>query len=268
MFSPEFKANVLGDLDRIAGRLRQDAEVVFPCVVDTLDAADRAGRVFAQSDLDMLVVVEGTYVPDYISLHAIDYVPHVPVVMFTTQVEEDIAPDDNYETVMRNSALIGTAQLSATFVKTKRKFDVVVGSISEERPYREIRKLAGVRRVVAKLRQLDIGMVGHVFRGMFDLENDKTKLRSALGPNVIYVELAHLLKHWRNVSDEEARRPPRGWLRVSAYVGPSEEDLCRSVRVGIAMERMVEHLRLDALCFLGQHYIEKETARPRGWGPA
>src|SRR6266542_250606 len=97
--------------------------------------------------------------------------------MFTTQVEEDVSPQDDYEAMMRNSALIGTAQLSATFVKMGRPYEIVVGSLAEERPFCEIAKIARVRQVAARLRQLNIGLVGQVFRGMYDLETDKTKLR-------------------------------------------------------------------------------------------
>jgi L-arabinose isomerase len=266
MFSAQFKSDVIGDLERVTNRLRQDLDVVYPCLVDTLDAADTAGRAFAAAGIEMLVVVEGTYVPDYISLHAINYVPHVPVTMFTTQVQEDISPMDDYETLMRNSALIGTAQLSATFVKTARKYDIVVGSLCEERPFGEIVKLARVRNVAARLRQLNIGAVGHVFRGMYDLESDKTKLRGSLGPNVISVELSHLLRQWENVSPEETRAASKALAARFRLRGPREEDLDRSVRLGLAMERLTEHLRLDALCFLGQHYIEKETGAPARLG--
>jgi L-arabinose isomerase len=266
MFSPKFKEDVIGDLERIANRLRLDLELIYPCVVDTLDSADKAGREFAEAGIQMLIVVEGTYVPDFISLHAVDYVPHVPVVMFTTQVNENVDPDDDYETLMRNSALIGTAQLSATFIKTGKKYDVVVGSISEERPYSEIVRLARVRNVAARLRQLNIGVVGHVFRGMYDLENDKTKLRGFLGPNVITVDMAHLLKHWEEVSDNETREIADKLTARFPLLGPRREDLLRSVRLGIAMERLTEHLRLDGLCFLGQHYIEKATGAPARLG--
>jgi len=266
MFSGKFKEDVLRDLQNVANRLGQDFEVVFPCVVDTLDAADRAGRVFAESGLDLLIVMEGTYTPDYISMQAIDYVPHVPLVMFTTQVAEDISPQDDYETVMRNSALIGTAQLSGTFVKMGRNFDIVVGSIGEDRPYREILRLARVRQVATRLRQVNIGVIGHVFRGMYDLENDKTKIRGSLGPNVIYVELSHLLKLWEAVPDTETRALVESLVSRFRLTGPCKDDLYRSCRVAIAMEGLVEHLRLDALCFLGQHYIEKHTGAPARLG--
>lgn len=266
MFSPQFKKDVTNDLQKVRTRLQKHFEVVYPGVVDTLDAAELAGRSFAEERIELLIVVEGTYTPDYISLQAIDHVPAVPVIMFTTQVEEDISADDDYETLMRNSALIGTAQLSATFVKMGREYDVVVGSIGEDRPYAEILKLARARQIAAHLRRLDIGVIGHVFRGMYDLENDKTKIRGSLGPNVIYVELPHLLKIWEQIPDKETDILAQKLTNRFRLKGPTHEDLFRSCRVAIAMDRLVEHLRLDALCFLGQHYIEKHTGAPARLG--
>ncbi len=266
MFSAQFKENVLGDLDRIAQRLRQDFDVVFPCVVDTMDAAEEAGRAFAEQDIDLLVVVEGTYLPDFMTLHAIEHVAHVPVVLFTTQVEEDISPEDDYEQMMRNSALIGTTQLAGTFQKMGWRYESVVGSIKEERPYREIVRLARTIDVARRLRQLNIGIIGHVFRGMYDLENDKTKIKGTLGPNVIYVDIGHLLDQWKNVTEADARQVAESLASRFSMRGITDDDLFRSCKLGVAMERLMERLRLDALCFLGQHHIEKETGAPARLG--
>jgi L-arabinose isomerase len=266
MFSDRFKRNVIADLQQIAGRLGQDVDVVYPEMVDTLDAADRAGRTFASAGIEMLVVVAGTYAPDYIALQAINHVPNVPVVMFTTQVEENVSPHDDYETLMRNSAMIGTSQLSATFVKMGRKYDIVVGSLAEERPFEEIARLACVRHVAVRLRTLNIGFVGQVFRGMYDLEVDKTKLRGSLGPNVISIDASHLIRQWEGVPDGETRAAAQRVAARFRMQGPCLEDLERSVRLGIAMERLIEHLRLDSLCYLGRHYVEKKTGTPARLG--
>ena len=262
MFSPEFKEQVIGDLQTVAKRLGEGVDVVFPCVVDTMDAAEAAGRVFAAADLDALVVVEGTYTPDYLSLHTIDAVRGVPLILFTTQLAEDITPQDDYEMVMRNSALIGTSQLSGSLNKMERAYEVVVGSLEDKAAYEEIRLLAGVHKVVRDLRKLTIGVVGHVFRGMYDLENDKTKIKGALGPNIVYVELSHLVRQWQDVTDADTATAAEDWLKRFKLRGTTAEELQRSCRLGVAMQRLLDHLHLDALCFLGQHYIEKETGVP------
>lgn len=262
MFSPEFKAQVLGDLQGIADRLGKGVDLVFPGVVDTMDTAQAAGEAFAAADLDALVVVEGTYTPDYLSLQAIDAVRNVPLILFTTQLAEDITPQDDYEMLMRNSALIGTSQLSGSLVKMGRSYEVVVGSLGDDAAYEEIRLLARVQQIIRRLRMLTIGMVGHIFRGMYDLENDKTKIKGALGPNILYVELSHLVRQWQEVTEAEADAAAEAWLQRFTLRGTTPGELQRSCRLGVAMQRLVDHLRLDALCFLGQHYIEKETGVP------
>jgi L-arabinose isomerase len=40
------------------------------------------------------------------------------------------------------------------------------------------------------------------------------------------------------------------------------EAIERSVRLGLAMEGLAHQYKLDSLCFLGQHYIEKMTGAP------
>ncbi|MDO8587923.1 MAG: hypothetical protein Q7T82_12915 [Armatimonadota bacterium] len=262
MFSPEFKTQVLGDLQTVADHLSKGMDLVFPCVVDTMDTAEQAGQAFAAADLDALVVVEGTYTPDYMSLQAIDAVPNVPLILFTTQLAEDITPNDDYEMVMRNSALIGTSQLSGSLNKMDREYEVVVGSLEDEPAYEEIRMLAKVHKAVRDLRSLTIGVVGHVFRGMYDLENDKTKIKGALGPNIVYVELSHLVREWQKVTDQETTAASEDWLKRFTLRGTTAGELQRSCRLGVAMQRLIDRLRLDALCFLGQHYIEKETGVP------
>ncbi len=262
MFSPAFKRQVLGDIRRFAASLRREADVVFPGVVDTLEAAERAGRAFARQPLDLLVVLEGTYVPDFMSLQALDQAPGVPVVLVSSQTGEDIGPRDDYERLMRNSALIGTTQLSGSFKKMGRACDIVVGALEDPALYAELGALARTARAVRRLRRMAIGLVGHVFRGMYDLENDKTKIKAALGPSVITVDLSHLVRHWKRVSARDASRAARAFAKRFRTRGIRQRDLEKSVRVGLAMQRLVDAMSLDGLCFLGQHYIEREMDAP------
>ena len=130
---PALRATVEADLVGVHDRLKQRVEVVYPGMVDSLDRAEEAGRAFAQAGVKLVVVVEGTYLPDFMVLHALEHVPDARVVLFNTQTGADVNPADNYEATMRNSALIGVTQLSGSFTKAKREYDVVVGEISEDR---------------------------------------------------------------------------------------------------------------------------------------
>ena len=66
------------------------------------------------------------------------------------------------------------------------------------------------------------------------------------------MDLSQFVEQWQNVSVEECiavTETLTGRFRVS---GPGQQDLQSSVRVGIAMERLVESLSLDGLCFLAR----------------
>jgi len=267
MFSEEFRSRVIRDIEQAAAGLRrQHLEVVNPCLVDTLETADAAGRTLAAAGIGMLVLVEATYVPDDIPLQALRHLAHVPVAVFSTQEQEDISPADDYEALMRNGGLTGTTQLTATFTKMGRAYDVVAGSLAEERPFQEIARTARVRDVVASLRGLHIGMLGHVFPGMYDLEMDRTRMCGTLGPNVVSVDLEQFVQQWREISEDETRTAAEALVARFRIEGPGEQDLRGSIRVGIAMERLLECLGLDALCFLGQDYVERAAGAPARLG--
>ena len=112
---PSLKGKVENDLQKVYKRLCKDFKVVYPCMVDTLDKAEEAGKAFADANVEVIIVVEGTYLPDFITLHAIEHVSNAQIILFDTQTGSDISPNDNYEATMRNSAFIGISQLTGTF---------------------------------------------------------------------------------------------------------------------------------------------------------
>jgi L-arabinose isomerase len=263
---PSLKAVVETDLQKIHGRLAATVDVVYPGMVDTLDRAEEAGRAFHAAGVEAVVVVEGTYLPDFIVLQALEHVPNAKVILFGSQTGPGISPTDTYEATLRNSALIGVTQLSATLQKAGRAYGVVMGEAEAATSYAEIARLVQAQRIARDLRGITIGMVGHVFRGMFDLEFDRGSVRGRLGPEVMSVQVEHLVDIWKEIPLAEATAKAQELAGRYRLRGITGADLERSVRLGLAMRRLVERYHLDALCFLGQHYIEKMTGAPARLG--
>ena len=200
---PALRERVEKDIATLHGRLAQDLDIVFPGMADTLDAAESAGQALAEAGVDIVIVAEGTYLPDFMVLAALEHVPNAKVILFNTQSGASMSPQDVYEDTLRNSALIGIAQLSGTFRKSGRPFQVVVGEISEAACYERITDLVRAQEIAKRLRRFNIGLVGHVFRGMFDLEFDRGQVRGCLGPEVITIQAEHLVDIWREIQDSE-----------------------------------------------------------------
>lgn len=267
---PALEAQVSGDLDGIKNRLSEflpDCEIIYPGMVDTLDRAEVAGLAFREAEVDAIVVVAGTYLPDFITMHAINRCAARPlVILFNTQTGNDVNPLDNYIATMRNSALIAITQLSGSFRKMKLDYKVVVGEVSEVSAYREIAAEISALGACKRLSKSTYGIVGHVFRGMYDLEFDRAKVKGFLGPEIMTIQAEHLIDLWKIVPDDEVNAEAQKLINRFKTRNVAFEDVKKSVKLGLAMRALYKKFNLDAMCFLGQHYLEKMTGAPARMG--
>ena len=237
---------------------RRYPNAVFSGMVDTLDSADEAGRRLKEAGVDAVLLVYGTYVADFITLTALDYVKELPLVIFSMQNHESIDVGGNYEDSLRNSSVIGISQLTGTLRKLERDYKIIVGSIHDERAYRKMDVLFRALQVVEDLREANIGVIGHVFRGMYDLELSKTFLKRTFGVNVILVQTCHLTELWEQVTEAEVEEQTEKLTSRFERKNVTVEDIRRAVRLAVAMKKLAKKLKLNALCFLDQHYLQKQ----------
>ena len=260
MFPGTLQKNVESDLERVRAHFRNRfGNVVCSDTVDTLDAAEKAARLFKAEGIDLLVVAYGTYLPDFMTMHVINQLPKVPVVFFSVQNSETIDRSSDYEHSLRNSSTIGIAQITGTMRKLGRDYKIVVGSIDDERAYRKLGVYVKAVQAVSDLRESNIGVIGNVFRGMYDLELSKTFLKSAFDVNVIYIQSGHLLAEWEKVTEAEVKAVAEKLLSRFQKRGVTDNDVERAIKLAIAMQRLSERFRLNAMCFLDQHFLQKQT---------
>ena len=263
MYPETLKEAVLKDNQIVFDRLSADRQVVFPGLVDSMDTAADAGRCFRDEQIDLLIVTERTYVPDTYIHQALSHVPNVPLLLYVSQSSDTIDLNGNYEATLRDSGMMSLVQLVAGFRKMDRyrNLEVVVGSIHDDDAYAEIDRYIDVVTIHKQLKAMTIGVVGHVFRGMFDFEFDKTMVKGVLGPEVVNVQISHLLELWEKISPEDLEVTSLVEKVHSSYeiAGVGQSDIEGAARVAVAMNRLVGRFRLDGLVLLGQHYVEAHT---------
>jgi L-arabinose isomerase len=263
MYPETLKEAVLKDNGVVLDRLSANHEVVFPGLVDSMDAADHAGSRFRDEQIDLLIVTERTYVPDTYIHQTLSHVPDVPLLLYVSQSSDTIDLKSNYEATLRDSGMMSLVQLVAGFRKMDRyrNLEVVVGSIHDDEAYAEIEGYLQVVEICKQLKAMTIGVVGHVFRGMFDFEFDKTMVKGVLGAEVVNVQISHLLDLWEKISPEDPEVTALVEKVRSSYevAGVGDSDILGAARVAAAMKRLVARFRLDGLVLLGQHYVEAHT---------
>ena len=255
------REQVEGDMKKIADRLSQKHNIVYPGLVETLDTADAAGRRFKEEQIDLLIISEGTYCPDYFVHQTLLHLPSdIPLILFVSQPHNQLDYTVGYDQSLRNSGPMALVQLTGGFRKMGKyeKYEVVVGAIEDKEAYEEIDRIIQVHTTIKNLKHMTVGTIGHVFRGMYDFNFDKTAIHGKLGAHVMDVHIEHL----GNILDELEDKDPRitnlcRKVRSEYHVvGLEDDDILRAARLGIALQELIRRYKLHGLVLLGQHYIE------------
>jgi L-arabinose isomerase len=259
---PDLRAQIEQDMTRACDRLSQKHDIVPSGLVDTMDSADQAGRRFRDERVDLLHLAYRAYTPDAYIHQLLSHLPDVPLLLFASQSRDSFDYEDGYGGVLRNSGLMALVQICCGFKRMGiqgRAIECVAGSVHDEEAYRRIDRYQ-VATIRKRLRTMTIGVIGQVFRGMFDFEYDKTKVTGALGPEIINLQLDHLMASWEQTPLED--RDVRAFLSYvrGAYKvqGVGASDLGKAARAAVALRRLVERFRLDGLALLCQHFVERK----------
>jgi L-arabinose isomerase len=260
---PALKGMAEQDAKVVSDRLARKHDIVDSGLVDTIDKADAAGRRFCAEQIDLLILAYRTYIPDAYVHQLLSHLPDVPLLLFASQSRDRFNPEDDYCGVLRNSGLMALVQLMCGFRKMKggpRRIESVAGSIHDDEAYRKIDRYLDVVTVHQRLKTMTFGVIGHVFRGMFDFEYDKTSVKGALGPEIINIQIEHLAAAWEQATanDPDVRSliaHARSAYRIN---GVGDEDLVSAARAAIALRRLVQRFRIDGVALLCQHFVEKK----------
>src|SRR5262245_11363239 len=85
MYPARLKSTIEADTKVVLNRLATKHTVVYPGMVDTMDTADHAGRMFRDEQVDLVIIAERTYVPDSYIHRMLTHVPGVPLLLFVSQ---------------------------------------------------------------------------------------------------------------------------------------------------------------------------------------
>ena len=261
---PGLREQVGRDMQIIADRLAGKHELVYPGYIDTIDGADSAGRRFRDEQIDLLIVTESTYCPDYFVHQALVHLPDdTPICVYASQPHGELDFEGGYDQALRSSGPMGLVQLTGGFRKMGKfeRYEVVVGPSDDDEVFEEIDRFIQVRTTITNLKNMTIGLVGHVFRGMFDFHFDRTAVAGILGPHVLDIDIRHLTSILEEITPDDARVDRLCAKVKSTYevVGLDDDDIRRSARLAIALQELVRRYKLGGLVLLGQHFIELQA---------
>jgi L-arabinose isomerase len=236
------------------------ATVLSGGLVDTPQLAASTGDSFRRQGVDMLFCYMSTYALSSTVLPVVQRAG-VPLVIISLQPTK--AMDYARGTTFMQLEHDNQTSLPEVCCALRRAdieiAGMVVGTLEDdEKAWRSIREWCLVARAVAAVRKARIGVMGHVYEGMLDMNSDPTMFDAHFGMHCEHLELDDLAACVREATDAEVRTkldeiralfdfPAPG---ADPIAGPAKpEDLEWAARAACGLDRLVERFSLTGLAY-------------------
>jgi L-arabinose isomerase len=235
------------------------AEVVSAGLVDTPQAARKAGETLAAVRPELLLLYTATYATSAQVLPVVQAVD-APVVVLNVQPTRTL----DYEAMttgewLANCSACCVPEIAGAFTRARIGYRVVTGTLLEDDPaWREVAEWVDASRAVHALRTSRIGFLGHTYPGMLDMYSDFTQVHAQTGAHVEVLEIDDLVErveHADSAAVERKGHEIRATFDLAdAGVDPIADEITPDVfewsaRVAVGLDRLVEDFELDGLTY-------------------
>jgi len=260
---PQFaglKERLEGHLATVARKLaRPGVAVVNLGLVDNPERASDAGREFRQEDVDLIFLHVTTYA---LSSTVLPVVRRAKVPVIVLNVAPTRAIDyAAFNRLGDRTAMTGqwlahcsacpVPEIANVFKRAGIPFHQVTGVLDDDPEcWREVDGWVDAARVVAAMGRNRLGLMGHPYGGMLDIQSDATLQGVTFGTHIEHLEVDELSGLRRGISDAAlAERAEE--FREAFDVQPdcAWQDLAEAARTSVALDQLVARHRLGSIAY-------------------
>ena len=235
-------------------------DIISGGLVDHPDAAVQTGDMLRRSQVDFLVCFMSTYA---LSSTVLPVVQRAGAPLLIVSLQPTAAMDYEHGTTFMQLEHDNQTSLPEVCCALRRAnieiAGMVVGTLyDDEVAWQRILDWCKVARAVAAVRNARIGVMGHVYEGMLDMNSDPTMFDAHFGMHCEHIELDDLAACVEEVTDAEVTRkldeihalfdfPAPG---SDPIAGPArQEDVAWSARTACGLDRLFRAFGLTGLAY-------------------
>ena len=259
---PQFEdlhARLEGYVRLVGARLEKaGASVEHLGMVDTPQRGRAAGHACRRADVDLLVIYVTTYA---LSTTVLPMVQRAQVPVLVLNLQPAAAIDyDTFNQLPNRTAMTGewlafcsacpVPEIANLLSRAGIAFHQVTGVLGEEAVWAEIDEWIAAARVKKALADHRMGLMGHYYSGMLDIQTDVTQVAITFGSHVEHVEVDELSGLRDGVSAEEIMaRVDDFHSHFDVQPDCAPEELSRAARTSVALDRFVAAHDLQSLAY-------------------
>jgi L-arabinose isomerase len=260
---PQFaglKKRLEGYVAKVAQKLaRPGVEIVNLGLVDNPERAQAAGREFRRADVDLIFLYVTTYALSSTVLPVVRRA-QVPVIVLNLAPEPAIdyasfnALGDRTQMTgewLAHCSACPVPEIANVFKRAGVRFHQVTGVLDDDPVcWREVDGWVEAARVAAAMSGNRLGLMGHTYGGMLDIQSDATLQCVTFGTHIEHVEVDELSALRRGVSAAEiAARLADFHREFDVQADCPAGDLADAARTSVALDKLVTDHRLGSLAY-------------------
>ncbi len=261
---PSLKSKLQKHCHYFVDRLKKECQsnfIEYKDICDSYDSSKLAGEYFSGKNLDMIICFITTYTPSAYATIAIQKISNVPVLLLCLQPEKKLDyKNSTTELLLENVNITSLPEITYALNRMgKKPLDCIVGNLyDDERAWCKIKDWCQIANLAHKIKDDHIGLLGHVYEGMLDMNSDPTMFDSFFKMHIEHLEMEDLERFVDDVKDEEIKEKIDEILNLFDFPDPvadpitskvKKEDLLWPARVSVAMDKLVCHFGLTGLAY-------------------
>ena len=260
---PQFaglKERLEGYVAHVATKLkRPGVEIVNLGLVDNPDRAYEGGHEFRRQDVDLIFLHVATYALSSTVLPVVQRAK-VPVIVLSLAPSAAIdyaafnALGDRTKMTgewLAHCSTCSVPEIANVFKRAGVQFYQITGVLDDDPVcWREVDGWVEAARVRAAMNGNRLGLMGHTYSGMLDIQSDVTLQSVTFGTHIEHLEVDELSALRREVTSVEVQ------IRVNEFrslfdvqADCATEDLSEAARTAVALDRLVAGHRLGSLAY-------------------
>ncbi|MDB6094514.1 MAG: arabinose isomerase [Verrucomicrobia bacterium] len=257
---PGLKERLEGYLGRVAQKLvRTGVEVVNLGLIDNPGRAHLAGREFRREDVDLIFLHVTTYALSSTVLPVVRRA-NVPVIVLNLTPE----PAINYAAFnalgdrtrmtaewLAHCTACPVPEIANVFKRAGLRFHQVTGVLDNDPPcWGEVDAWVEAARVAAAMSTNRLGVMGHYYGGMLDIQADMTLQSVTFGTHIEHLEVDELSARRREVTARAIKARVREFHQVFEIQPDCPAgDVSEAARTSVALDRLVKDYQLGSLAY-------------------
>jgi L-arabinose isomerase len=253
------KERLEGYVRQLEKRLEKSAvQVEFLGLIDTPQQGRAAGRSCRRADVDLLILYVTTYALSNTVLPLVQRAK-VPVLILNLQPEAAINYDA-FNALPDRKAMTGEwlaycsacplPEIANVLVRADIAFHQITGVLDDEFTWAEIDEWIQAAKVKKTLEENRLGLMGHYYSGMLDIQTDLTQVSIVFGSHIEHLEVDELSALRTEVSDQTIELRVKEFQSVfDVQSDCSRAELQRAARTSVALDSLVANYDLDSLAY-------------------